>query len=79
MTTARNFCGKFAVKLSDLSVEIASWYLTCHQGMLPLHRENRKEPDWLCRENGNGDIAGKIWLKQRRNKAIIACLLAINS
>ena len=45
MTTARNFSRKFAEHPLELSPEIASRYFPCHQGLLPLHRENRKEPD----------------------------------
>jgi hypothetical protein len=45
MTTARNFSRKFAEHPLELSPEIASRYFPCHQGLLPLHGENRKEPD----------------------------------
>ncbi len=44
MTTARNFSRKFAEHPLELSPEIASRYFPCHQGLLPLHRENREVP-----------------------------------
>ena len=40
--------------------------------MLPLHRENRKKPDWLCREKDNGDIAGIRWNKERKTREIVS-------
>ena len=45
MTTARNFSRKFAEHPLELPPEIAKRYFPCHKGLLPLHRENRKEHD----------------------------------
>jgi hypothetical protein len=58
MTTARNFSRKFAEHPLELSPEIASRYFPCHQGLLTLHGENRKEPD----------SEGNVWMATKQEE-----------